>query len=81
MHLFDKHQLFVPSLWVTPLYQMQCFKKQLLVMWIWGEGGNVNWKEPKFRLCTGVPWVRRERLFPRNHRPDDICRKCGGKGY
>lgn len=34
MHLFDKHQLFVPSLWVTPLYQMQYFKKQLLVMWI-----------------------------------------------
>lgn len=34
MHLFDKHQLFVPSLWVTPLYQMQYFTKQLLVMWI-----------------------------------------------
>lgn len=34
MHLFDKHQLFIPSLWVTPLYQMQYFKKQLLVMWI-----------------------------------------------
>lgn len=36
MHLFDKHQLFVPSLWVTPFYQMQYFKKQLLVMWIRG---------------------------------------------
>lgn len=39
MHLFDKHQLFIPSLWVTPLYQMQYFKKQLLVMWIGGGGG------------------------------------------
>lgn len=37
MHLFDKHQLFIPSLWVTPSYQMQYFKKQLLVMWIKGE--------------------------------------------
>lgn len=50
MHLFDKHQLFVPSLWVTPLYQMQYFKKQLLVMWIR--------REEKCKLeATQVPTV------------------------
>lgn len=54
---FRKYQLWIPSLRVSHLGQMQSFKETFLVKWL------KLWRRPRRNVFVGIPWVRWKKLF------------------